>query len=175
MKDFSLFLSIIFIGLSATLCIDIYSLYLKRFFNIPSLDYKFVGRWLIYCCRGKFFHHTIMQSPEKAGEKYVGWLAHYLIGILFSYIFIILIGSSWINIPTLLPALIMGIMTVIIPFFIMQPCLGFGWAASRLATPYYARLKSLSTHAVFGVGLYLGACLLQFLLLQSRNLNNFFH
>jgi len=47
---------------------------------------------------------------------------------------------------------------VVFPFFIMQPLLGLGIAASRTPKPTQARLKSLGTHAVFGVGLYMYVC-----------------
>jgi hypothetical protein len=47
--------------------------------------------------------------------------------------------------------------TVLFPFLIMQPSLGLGVAASRTPNPMQARLKSLVTHTVFGIGLYLSA------------------
>jgi hypothetical protein len=36
----------------------------------------------------------------------------------------------------------------------MQPCLGFGIAASKTPKPNIARLRSLIAHFVFGLGLY---------------------
>jgi hypothetical protein len=39
----------------------------------------------------------------------------------------------------------------------MQPSLGLGIAASRSPNPTRARLKSLVTHIVFGIGLYVCA------------------
>jgi hypothetical protein len=39
----------------------------------------------------------------------------------------------------------------------MQPSFGLGMAAARTPKPAQARLKSLVTHAVFGVGLYVSA------------------
>jgi hypothetical protein len=56
-----------------------------------------------------------------------------------------------------LPALFYGIGTVVFPFFIMQPSFGLGIAASRAPNPRHARLKSLATHTVFGLGLYVSA------------------
>jgi hypothetical protein len=47
-----------------------------------------------------------------------------------------------------------------VPFFTMQPSFGLGIAASKTPHPNQARLKSLMTHTVFGVGLYLSAALL---------------
>jgi hypothetical protein len=39
----------------------------------------------------------------------------------------------------------------------MQPALGLGVASSKTPNPQQARLKSLATHTVFGIGLYLAA------------------
>ncbi|WP_264346966.1 DUF2938 domain-containing protein [Rheinheimera sp. MM224] len=41
----------------------------------------------------------------------------------------------------------------------MQPALGSGIAASKTPSPAKARLKSLLTHSVFGLGLYLSGLL----------------
>lgn len=40
------------------------------------------------------------------------------------------------------------------PFLLMQPGMGAGIAASRTPRPTIARLHSLLTHAIFGLGLY---------------------
>lgn len=71
---------------------------------------------------------------------------------------------DWLAQPTVSPALLYGVGTVVFPFFIMQPSLGFGIASSRAPNPTYARLKSLVTHGVFGVGLYLWALALAYCL-----------
>lgn len=155
------YLVIMIIGIMATLLIDLYSILLKRYLNISSLDYKMVGRWLLYMLKGQFMHSSIFQSPALKGEKAVGWLSHYIIGCLFSGIFILIVGQFWLFNPQFIHALLFGIATVSFPFLIMQPCFGFGLAASKLAKPRFARLKSLSTHALFGVGLYVCAYFLQ--------------
>jgi hypothetical protein len=43
------------------------------------------------------------------------------------------------------------------PFLLLQPALGAGIAASRTPRPNVARRRSLVTHLVFGLGLYLAA------------------
>jgi hypothetical protein len=50
--------------------------------------------------------------------------------------------------------LLVGVGTVAAPFLVMQPAMGGGFAASRSPRPGRARLQSLLTHAVFGLGLY---------------------
>lgn len=158
MKEY--LLHVLFIGIGATIFIDLYAFILQRYFNIPSLNYQFVGRWLVGISKGQFVHHKIMQSPSVRFEKYIGWFSHYVIGIIFSTLFIKIVGTHWFISPKLFSALLFGVSTVIFPFFLMQPCLGFGIAASQAPSPSSARLKSLSTHFMFGVGLYFSTMLL---------------
>ena len=49
---------------------------------------------------------------------------------------------------------LVGIASLAAPFLVMQPAMGYGIAASRTPKPAAARLRSLTTHAVFGLGLY---------------------
>jgi hypothetical protein len=63
-----------------------------------------------------------------------------------------------------LPALLFGVGTVLVPFLVMQPSFGLGIASSKAPNPTAARLRSLMAHAVFGVGLYLCAATLKYLL-----------
>ncbi|MCY1457414.1 hypothetical protein D9M71_747140 [compost metagenome] len=57
----------------------------------------------------------------------------------------------------MLPALLFGLASLAAPFFILQPGMGAGIAASRTPRPNTARLRSLMAHTVFGIGLYLAA------------------
>ena len=147
-------LGAIAIGIGATLFMDLWNLFLKRAFNIPSLNYCLLGRWLRHMPAGTFRHASIAGAPQQSFECIVGWMAHYTIGVVFALVLVTLTLGEWLARPTLLPALLYGIATVVFPFFIMQPSLGLGVAASRTPKPMQARLKSLATHTVFGVGLY---------------------
>ncbi|RKG36263.1 DUF2938 domain-containing protein [Acinetobacter guerrae] len=151
---------IILLGCSATLFMDLYNFILKKLFGIRSLDYRLVGRWLLYLPQGQLFHHTIIQTPAIKSELMLGWLVHYLIGILFAVIFIACLDQF--DYPTFLLAIGFGVFTVIIPFFLMQPCFGFGIASNQLVHPWKLRFKSLGNHIVFGLGLYLSIQLLYF-------------
>lgn len=146
------------IGIGATLVIDVWNLVLKHAFNIPSLNYCLLGRWLGHMPAGTFRHVSITTPPQKPFECTVGWMAHYTIGIVLALVFVVLTSCDRLARPTLLPALLYGIGTVVFPFFLMQPSFGLGIAASRTPKPMQARLKSLATHTVYGIGLY--ACAL---------------
>ena len=154
--DASYALGAVAVGVGATLFMDLWNLFLKGAFNIPSLNYCLLGRWIRYM-PGTFRHASIAAAPPKRLECPVGWAAHYTIGLLLGLVFVALTSGDWLLRPTLRPALLYGIATVVFPLFILQPALGLGIAASKTPKPTQARLKSLVTHTVFGVGLYLCA------------------
>ena len=152
-------LKIILVGIGATLVVDFWSM-IQKVLKIKSLDYRFVGRWIAYFPKGKFVHENIMKSCPASGELLIGWIAHYCIGITFAFLFIVVFGKDWLEQPALYPALITGILTVVAPLFIMQPAFGFGIASSNLPGPNIRRIKSVLTHLIYGLGLYLSALLL---------------
>ncbi|WP_288391298.1 DUF2938 family protein [uncultured Acinetobacter sp.] len=144
---------IFWIGVAATIFMDLSSVALKFWFGVQSLDYSLVGRWLLSMPKGFFCHRNIINSARLTHEKWVGWLAHYMIGVGFAGLYYLAIPSE--QQPLFFCALGFGLFTVLIPFFIMQPCFGFGIAARRVPSAWQARLKSVFAHGVFGIGLYL--------------------
>lgn len=149
--------SAVVIGIGATLAMDAWNLFLLRAFGIPSLSYCLLGRWVRHMFSGTLRHERIAAAAPKSHECAVGWTAHYTIGITLAAGFVVLTPDGWLERPTLLPALTYGIVTVVFPFFVMQPAFGLGIAGSRAPVPAHVRAKSLGTHAVFGLGLYAGA------------------
>ncbi len=148
------FFSIFLAGIGATVTTDLWALARKRLLGVALPSYGLVGRWIAWLPRGRFFHDPISATPPVRGERVIGWLVHYLIGVAFAALLPGIWGPAWIRQPTLLPALIVGIGTVTAPFLVMQPAMGAGLAANRTPRPAAARLQSLATHAIFGLGLY---------------------
>ena len=155
------------VGLGATLLIDLWALVLRRGFKIPSLSYCLLGRWLLHMPGGTFVHRSIAAAQQKPHECTLGWVAHYSIGSAFALLFVLLVSPGWLVQPTLLPAVAFGVSTTLVPYLIMQPSFGLGVAASKTQRPNQARLKSLMTHTVFGIGLYLWAALLSPVLFRT--------
>jgi hypothetical protein len=155
--DPELLLGAVAAGLGATLFMDLWNLFLKRAFGIPSLDLCLLGRWVLHMPAGTFRHARIAAAPRKPLECAAGYLAHYGIGVVFAVAFVFAMPRSWWARPTLLPALVYGIGTVVFPFFLLQPAFGLGIAAAKTPKPAQARWKSLMTHTVFGIGLWLCA------------------
>lgn len=147
---------VVAIGIGATAAMDVWSMLLKRM-GVQTLDFRFVGRWVGHLVRGRFAHASIRQSRPIFGELAWGWLTHYAIGIAFAALLVAVQGFPWIQEPSLLPAIAVGMSTVVAPLFVMQPAMGSGFAASKTATPMTNCLRSLANHTVFGLGLYASA------------------
>jgi hypothetical protein len=152
------------VGIGAALIMDLWNLCLQRVSGIASLNFCLVGRWLSTMLLGTFRHTRIADAPKRPAECVIGWGAHFMIGVVFALMLVLLTSGSWLDHPSLGPALLVGIGTVLIPYFVVQPALGLGIASARTANPTQARLKSLMSHTVFGVGLYLSALAWSYLL-----------
>jgi hypothetical protein len=151
--------AIIVTGIGATVLMDVASLARHRLFATPLPNYAMVGRWIAHMARGQFRHRAIVASAPMRGELAIGWVAHYATGISFALLLYAACGGAWFERPTFGPALVTGLVTVLAPFFVMQPAMGAGFAASRTSRPAAARLQSLLNHTTFGLGLYLAALL----------------
>jgi hypothetical protein len=148
------------IGVGATAIMDLWGLLQQKLFGARPMNYALVGRWLGHLRHGEVSHDAIANAPPVRGERFIGWAAHYATGVAFAALLLAICGMDWARSPTLAPALLLGIGTIVFPFFILQPALGAGIAASRMPQPNIARMRSLITHAVFGLGLYLAARLI---------------
>ena len=153
-------LRVALIGIGATVLIDLWALALGRLLGVQGLDYRLVGRWIGHFGHGRFTHDTIFDAHPTRNERLLGWLAHYATGIAFAALFAMAVDADWFAHPRPEIAVLFGVATVTVPFFIMQPALGLGIAASRTPDPLTARVKSVITHAAFGLGLYFSASFL---------------
>lgn len=146
----------VLIGTGATVVMDAWALLLKQF-KIPSLNFAYLGRFIGHLPKGKWIHQNIANAAPIRGELVIGWCAHYSIGIAFAGLLLATFGVSWARSPSLVPALVIGVATAIAPLFVLQPALGAGIASSKTPRPVFNSMKSLVTHTVFGLGLYLAA------------------
>ncbi|EHQ04582.1 DUF2938 domain-containing protein [Leptonema illini] len=159
---------ILAVGAGATLTMDIWRFLLLKVFGINSLDLSLLGRWVGHLPHGRFFHAKIAGSERIKGELLLGWITHYGIGIGFAMMLSLFWGAAWFASPVLLPALTVGLATVLAPWFIMQPAMGLGVTAANAPSPNAVRLRNLAIHLVYGLGLYVSALALNWLIASIR-------
>jgi hypothetical protein len=147
---------IIVIGVVATLTADLWQRLLQAI-GFPPASWGLVGRWVAGFLHGSFIHRSIAASPKVPGEIAIGWAFHYVVGIAYAALYLAIMRLSFGSGPTLVSALVFATALLIAPWFVMQPALGFGFMAARTPKPTVVRAYNASVHAVFGLGLYLGA------------------
>ncbi len=148
------------IGIGGAAAMDAWAFLSRRFLAIRGLDYAMLGRWIGHFPEGRFFHERIATAAPVRGERPLGWVAHYSIGIAFALLLLAIWGLDWGRSPSIWPAQAIGLATVLAPWLVMQPAMGAGIAGSKTARPAAARLRNLATHAVYGLGLYASAAAL---------------
>lgn len=148
------------LGLGANILFDLWQWGLAKATRTPPPNWAPIGRWFWHLREGKVFHDDISRAAPYRHENALGWIGHYVIGVLYGVIFALIVGPGWLAAPTFLPAWIFGIVTVGFGWFLLQPGLGIGWAASKTPDPMGVRLRNLAAHTVFGLGLWLTALIL---------------
>ena len=92
------------VGVGATIATDGWAILRRALFGTALPDYAMVGRWFGHMPRGRFRHSPIAASPAVPGERLVGWIAHYLIGVAFAGLLIAGWGVEWLRTPTPVPS-----------------------------------------------------------------------
>ena len=144
-------------GVLATAAMDLWALALHRFAGQPLPNWAMPGRWAAHVLRGRVFHPAIADAAPVAGELQIGWAFHYAVGIAYGIALALIMGPAWLAAPTFLPAWIFSILMVGFGWFLLQPGMGLGWAASRTPNPWKVRGLNLAAHTIFALGLWGGA------------------
>lgn len=142
-------------GVLGTVAMDLWAMLLARL-GQPMPNYAMIGRWLGHVFRGKVFHDDIGAAEPVGGELGLGWGLHYAVGVIYGIIFVLLAGDAWLAAPTFLPLWIFAILTIAAGWFLLQPGMGLGWAASKTPAPWKVRAMGLVAHSVFAVGMWVG-------------------
>jgi len=149
----------IVMGIAGTLAMDVWARVLHVVFGQPLSNWGKPGRWLAQVFRGKVFNDDINAVKPVQGEVLLGWGLHYVVGIAYGVAFVLLAGPEWLAAPTLLPVWAFSVVTIVFGWFLLQPGMGLGWAASRTPAPWKTRCMGLVAHSAFGLGMWGGALL----------------
>ena len=147
----------ILIGIGGTVAMDVWSVVLWKVFGEGAPNYGPVGRWTYHLKNGKVFHDSIGNAAPYVHEQALGWAFHYFVGIVYGIVLAWFMGEAWLAGPTLLPALVWGIVTIAAGWFFLHPGLGLGWMASKAPNPMKVRIMGLIAHTVFGLGMWAAA------------------
>jgi hypothetical protein len=153
-------LVILCVGVFATLSMDAWNAVLDMTDGI-TLDWHLMGRWVLDWFSGDMIMRHIQTSPSHAHDGAMGWVAHYATGVVYAYLYFILVISLFHKRNTWLHAVFFSFCFMLMPFLLYQPAVGMGYFGDLTAHPDKVRIVTLSFHAAFGTGLFFATCLAQ--------------
>jgi hypothetical protein len=145
-------------GVFATVVMDVWQRILHAATGIPPTNWGIVGRWFGHIPRGRFVHESIGDAEPVANEAAIGWIMHYLIGIGYGVVYVWMMAALFDG-PTLMNGFLFGLASVVIPWFMFQPCLGLGVMGAKAPNPNIPRYTALAAHCLYGVSLYAGSAI----------------
>lgn len=153
---YDLLLRSVFLGVFATLIMDVVNVAGRKLGIHKGGSYALIGRWFMGFGKGRFRYSNILEAPAFPYEGFVGFVAHYAIGICLGYLY--LTTSSWIGFhaQSLTWGLGFGTLTNILPWFIMFPAFGFGILAIKGPSGNTMLRSSFLNHLGYGAALWIG-------------------
>ncbi len=148
-------------GIGGTIFMDVWAIILHRLFKQPAANWGPVGRWFWHLPKGTVFHDSIAKAAPYEHEAALGWISHYAVGIIYGILLAMIVPAEWFAAPTFLLPWIVGIVTVGAGWFLLQPGLGIGWAASKTPNPNKVRALNLVAHSIFALGMFVTALIIR--------------
>lgn len=147
----------VLMGIGGTLAMDLWALLLRQVAGLPLPNWGNVGRWSVQVTQGQVFNDDIGAISPVAGETGIGWAVHYGVGIFYGVLFLVIVGPGWLIGAAFLPLWVFSILTIAAGWFLLQPGMGLGWAASKTEDPWRGRRMGLVAHTVFALGMWVVA------------------
>ena len=143
-------------GLFATIIFDLFQSALNYAYGIDKPKWNLLGRYFLGYKESKFIRKTLIDDDELDNELLWGYFFHYLIGIIYGIVFVI-INFLLFDYPSILLAYIFGFSTVLGAWcFLMPFAYNLGFFASKSEGRTNLLVQNLIAHFVFGTGLFIG-------------------
>ncbi len=143
-------------GLFATILFDLFNYSLYFAYDIDKPKWNLLGRYFLGYKESRFVRKNLINDEELNNELHWGYFFHYLIGIIYGIIFVIL-NYLLFDYPSILLAYIFGFSTVLGGWcFLMPFAYNIGFFASKSEQKINLLVQNLIAHFVFGTGLFIG-------------------
>jgi hypothetical protein len=153
----SAYASMVMVGCLSVAVLDLWQRLAHRLGGLPPTNWAVVGRWLLMLLRqGILFNPGLAQAPSLPRERLIGWVFHYVIGVVYVWVYVTLWQPNWGLDNPLTDGLLFGAISTVVPRFFFIPATGAGLFGSRTPRPVFVSLSALVVHAIFGsaIGLF---------------------
>ena len=147
---------IVFMGIFSTMVMDIGEETAKALYPIKeSMKPQYLGRWILNMSDGVFIHDNIQTATQFRFEIPVAISCHYFMGIFLVGMFLWLRNNIK-NFPSsMVMGLVYGWLTILVPWLIMFPALGFGFFGLGTDNGINNVISSIIAHSFYGLGMTL--------------------
>ena len=142
-------------GIVGAVLMDITETAMARVGIRSGVNIALVGRWFLGLTRGRLAHADIQSSPSLAHESDLGWAFHFLVGgggVALIYPVVLLTMGVPDPAHPVLGGLLFGLLTSLLPWFVLLPAFGWGWFGRRGPPGANALLASPLSHIPYGLG-----------------------
>lgn len=150
------FFGLVFMGgLFGTFAMDAIKYVGHKLHLIGGVRMDMLGRWSLGMLRGRFVYADIHDAPSFPNEIAAGWIFHYLTGGLVALIYplVLLMLNFPLQDAHLIHAVLFGLGTSVLPWFVVYPAFGKGWFGVRAPKAAKPVLTSLVSHTFYGAGI----------------------
>jgi len=117
----------VFIGILATVTMDVLSVSANKLRLIAPLSPHLIGRWFVSVARGQLFHSDIGQAPPINHEVAIAAPMHYAIGVTLALVYLLACSALELTPRNPITALSFALCTNLLPWLLMFPVMGYGW------------------------------------------------
>ncbi len=147
-------------GVLSTAALDVWVNVVHKVTGVVPTNWGRVGRWLLGIPLGQWVLRGDSTSAPSGAEKALGWTFHYVTGVAYSALILLLWGTAFVHAPSIMPVFIVGVLiSTLAGMMILMPGLGAGLMGRKLPNQGVMILYVIIAHAVYALGLY-GAALL---------------
>lgn len=142
-------------GILGAVLMDITETAMARVGIRSGVDVALVGRWFLGLTRGRLAHTDILAAPSLPREAGLGWTFHFLIGgggVALVYPAVLLAMGMPSPAHPILGGLLFGLLTSLLPWFVLLPAFGWGRFGRRGPPGTNALLASPLSHVPYGLG-----------------------
>ena len=143
-------------GFVGSVFMDITETRLSKFGISSGVTGAYIGRWVNGILNGILMHQDIAKAKPVKDEVRIGQVFHFVVGggvvALFYPLFLELIGFDG-PLNHLISATIFGLVTSVLPWFVLMP--SFGWGVFGSNAPNGARplISPVLSHIPYGFGI----------------------
>ncbi len=143
-------------GIVGAIMMDITDIYAHKLGITSGVKVAHIGRWVLGMGQGVYWYADIDQAEPLPREVRAGWIFHFVVGgavVGLGYPLYFLLMGQALPEHNLLPGLIYGLATSLLPWLILLPAFGWGLFGLRAPKGAIPLLASTISHIPYGIGI----------------------